>query len=247
MVGRRRWQFVLAAAVVAGSLAVGCGDDDEAAVVIPSAERLAAALIAQGDLEGTWTVNTGPEGPDADDAPVTPAGVVLEQGRQLLPGIDLCDAASDASRAAVDVRWKAFRQLDQEELDPIDPPTDRTGRLVFIQEFLTSAEPGEIETTFNLLRDGMAACLGPIPAGEEGPGRAEAIDIVAVGEDRVAVLTTIEEAGGGAQWYLYSALVRTGPTLASVTLVEITAGEGVAPEESAASFGEVVTIAVDRL
>lgn len=246
MVGRRRWQFVLAVAVAVGPLVVGCGDDD-AAVAVPSAEQLAAALLAPGDVEGTWTVNAGPEGSDAGDAPVTPAGVVLEEGQQLLPGIELCDAASDASRAAAAVRWQAFRQLDQEELDPIEPPTDRSGRMVFIQEFLTSAEPEEIETTFNLLREGMAACLGPIPAGEEGPGRSDAIDITAVGEDHYAVLTTIEEAGGGAQWHLYTALVRTGPTLVSVTLVEITAGEGVDSQQSAASFGDVVAVAVGRL
>lgn len=56
--------------------------------------------------------------------------------------------------------------------------------MIFVQEFLRSGDPAEIEATFTALRDGMQACQGDIPAGEEGPGSTESMAIPAVGEDR---------------------------------------------------------------
>ena len=32
--------------------------------------------------------------------------------------------------------------------------------MIFVQEFLTSGDPVEVEATFNALRDGMRACQG---------------------------------------------------------------------------------------
>ena len=57
----------------------------------------------------------------------------------MLPTIDLCDEATDASHAAAEgVEWMAFRQIDLEVDDPIEPPDDRVGNLVMVQEFLLS-------------------------------------------------------------------------------------------------------------
>ena len=61
---------------------------------------------------------------------------------------------------------------------------DREGHMIFVQEFLMSGDPAEAETTFNALRDGLRACQGKIPAGEEGPGKAEPMTIPDVGDDR---------------------------------------------------------------
>ena len=43
--------------------------------------------------------------------------------------------------------------------------------MIFVQEFLLSGDPAEVESTFTALRDGLQACQGEIPAGEEGPGK----------------------------------------------------------------------------
>ena len=228
--------MVVGAALLTG----GCGDD-AAAPAVPTAERLASALVTVDDQPGEWTVNTPPDG-----AGIPASGVVPADLQDALPGVELCDRASAASRAAADgLRWKAFRQLDLTEADPIDPPGDRTGRMVFVQEFLTSGTPDESATTFGLIRDGMRACLGTLPAGEEGPGTARSMALPAVGDERYGVLVTMREAGGWAEWRLHNALVRRGGVLMLMDVVEIRAG--VRPAYSVQDVGAFVTRAVDRL
>jgi hypothetical protein len=217
----------------------GCGGGAGEPVVSP--ERLASSLVTADDLEGDWTVTAPPPG-----AGVPASGVVPPELRDAFPGIELCERASAASRAALDgLRWKAFREIKRTEQDTIDPPEDLTGRIVFVQEFLTSDTPGEVETTFGLLRDGMRACLGDIPAGEEGPGTAVAMPVPEVGDGRYGVLTTFEEAGGWAEWRVHNALVRRGGVLMLMGVVEIRAG--VEPRYTVGDVGGFVTTAVDRL
>jgi hypothetical protein len=234
------FRVVGAAALTVG--AIGCGSDSSE-VTVPTAEELATALVTTDDFEGEWTVNAGP-----DDSPVALSGVIPDDQRELLPTIELCDTASPESQAAAEeLRWMAFRQLDLAVDDPIEPPADRTGHMVFVQEFLTSGDPAEIEATFDLLRDGMQACLGDIPAGEEGPGTAEEMALPDVGDDRYGVLMTIEEAGGGGEWRLHNALVRQGAVLMYMDVVDIRVGEGVEPYYSIDDVGRFVEIATDRL
>lgn len=239
MVLRRQ---VLSVAALSVALVMGaCGSDDTAATP-PNAQELASSLITADDYEGEWKLNV------PADAPEAASGVVPDELQTSLPGLELCDAASAESRAAVEsLRWKAFRQLDLTSADPIEPPDDRSGHLIFVQEFLTSAEPAQIETTFKLLRDGMQACLGDLPAGEEGPGTAEAMAVPEVGDDRYGVLTLLEEAGGWAQWRLHHALVRRGPVLVLLGVVEIRAGEGVEPLYSIDDVATMVQTAVAKL
>lgn len=229
--------------VVAAAFALvlgGCGSDgaDEA---VSTAEQLASSLVEAEDYDGTWTVNLPPDVPEEAES-----GVVPEELQDSLPSVELCDAASAESIAAVEgLKWKAFRQLDLAAEDPIEPPNDRTGHMIFVQEFLTSAEPGEVEATFDLVRDGMEACLGDLPAGEEGPGTAEVMTVPDVGDDRYGVLALVEEAGGWAEWRLHSTLVRQGSVLMSFVVVEITAG--VEPMYSVDDVSEFVKTAVDKL
>ena len=166
---------------------------------VPTAEQLAAALIAADDYDGEWTVNVPPDAESAID------GVVPENQQEMLPTIEFCGKASKESHSAADaLRWQAFRQIDQSEENPIDMGAgDRVGHMIFVQEFLVAGDPAEVESTFNALRDGMRACQGKFPAGEEGPGNAEPMTIPDVGDDRYGVLTTMEEAGGGAYWLLH--------------------------------------------
>ena len=211
--------------------------------VVPTAEQLAAALVTQDDFDGTWTVNVPP------DAQAMVNGVVPEEQQDMLPRIAMCDAASADSRAAGDaLRWQAFRQLDQTADDPIDMAAgDRVGHLIFVQEFLRSGDPAEIEATFNALRDGLTACQGEIPAGEEGPGRTEPMAIPALGDDRYGEVSTVEEAGGGGYWLLHNSLVRQGAVLMQMQVVDIVMGDGVEPEFSAEDIESFLTTAVDKL
>jgi hypothetical protein len=210
---------------------------------VPTAERLAAALVTADDYGGTWSVNVPPDTAGAID------GVVTEQQQGMLPKIVLCDKASAESRSAAEgLRWQGFRQIDQAEQDPIDlAGGDRVGHMIFVQEFLTAGDPAEIAKTFNALRDGMRACEGTFAAGEEGPGEAKPMAIPDVGDDRYGVLTTIEEAGGGAHWLLHSSLVRQGAVLMDLQIVDIVMGEHTEPAFTTSDIDLFLTTAVKKL
>jgi len=231
-----------AAAVVVAVLAgtAGCGGDGNATV--PTASELASSLLLVGDLPGEWSVNPGP-----DDGAVASSGVVDEAQQEMLPRLDFCDAASAEARATAEaLRWQAFRQLDLAAADPIDPPFDRTGHLTFVQEFLTAGEPATISATFDALRAGAQACMGEIPAGEEGPGTASDLAVPALGDARFGVRTVIEEAGGGAEWIIQNVLVRRGAVLLMLGVVDICMGD-VEPLYDAEAVGAMVRTAVARL
>ena len=164
----------------------------------------------------------------------------------MIPRIELCDEASEDARAAADdLRWMAFRQLDLTVDDPIEPPDDRSGHMVFVHEYMLSGEPDEIEATFELLREGQQACLGEIEAGEEGPGMAEEMELPDVGDDRYGVLVTVAEAGDWAEWRFHTALVRDGSVLIQIVVTDIRAG--VDPYYTVEDAGEMVTTAIDLL
>lgn len=231
-----RW--TVGAAVLVCATAVGCGDDVDGSP--RSAEQLAERLVEPADLPGTWTVHGRFAEAEVD-------GVVTDEAREMLPGVGLCDAASDASKAAAaSLAWKAFRQLDLEADDPLDPPVDRSGRMVFAQEFVTSGAVGDLAVAFDAVRDGVLACLGEIPAGEEGSGMVTEMEVPEVGDERVATLTELEEAGGWAQWRLHEVLVRDGSTLVRFTFVEIRSLD-VEPQYTVDEVGEIVATVVDRL
>ena len=237
----RRCAHVVAALALV--LPLGCGSDsggdDDAK--IPTAEQLGASLLTPGDLDGTWAVNAGP-----GDGLIPASGVLTEEARALLPSAELCPAASAESRAAVDgLAWMAYRQLDMTPEDPIVPPSDRTGHMVFVQQFLLSDEPSTVQRTFELLREGMKACLGEVDTGEEGPGMAAEMTTPGVGDDRYGVLTTVQEAGGGGEWLLHNTLVRQGAVLMMIDVVDIHLG--VDPLFTIDDVGAIVTTATDEL
>jgi len=232
-------------AVITASLALvvplGCGGDGggEGSAAIPTAEQLGASLLTPDDLDGTWVVNPGP-----DDSLIPASGVLSAEARAMLPSIELCPAASTESRAAADgLTWMAYRQLDMTLDDPITPPDDRTGHMVFVQHFLLAGEPAAVQATFELMRDGMKACLGEIDTGEEGPGAATEMTTPEVGDDRYGVLTTVQEAGGG-EWLLHNTLVRQGAVLMMVDVVEIHVG--VDPLLTTDDVDAIVTTATGR-
>ena len=206
------------AALALAALALGaCGSSEGATP--PTADELAAALVTGDDLDGQWSVNAGPDG--SGDV----SGVVTPEMQQRLPRLGLCDEAGQAARDAdANLQWLAFRQLDLATADPIDPPGDRSGHMAFVQEYLTAGDPAALQATFELLRDGVAACFGDIPAGDEGPGTARPLTIPELGDDRFGAQMTIAESGGSAEWRLSYAVVRDGPVLLSVVATDIAAG-----------------------
>lgn len=225
-------------ALAAAPVAVSCGSDDD---VPPTAEQLAGRLVDVGTYDGVWTVNRGP-----DDGSDMSSGVIPEDQRDLLPGVELCDAAgADARAASESLRWLAYRQIDLTVDDPIEPPADRAGHMVFVQQFLTAGDRDELAATFELLRAGSDACLGPLEATEEGPGEAATMPVPEVGDARFGVLTTIAEGGGWAEWRLYDAFVLDGDVLMSFVVVDIRAGDGVEPYYSIDDIDQMIAIAVN--
>ena len=238
MRGTKPTRALFAALCTLGLAAAACGDEADATP--RTAEQLATALVEPADLTGAWTPHEAPVGADID-------GVVTDEQQDLLPGLELCDRATDAAReAASGLRWKAFRQLDLTVDDPIDTPSDRSGHIVFVQEFLTSGDIDDITSSFDQIRVGMDACLGDFPAGEEGPGTAATLDVPAMGDDRVAVLTTMQESGGWAVWRLHQVMVRDGSTLLGFLVVEIHSTD-VAPLYSADDVAALVDTALAQL
>ena len=75
----------------------------------------------------------------------------------------------------------------------------------------------------------------------------EPMTIPDVGDDRYGDLTTIEEAGGGAYWLLHNSVVRQGPVLMDLQVVDIVMGEGVEPAFTTEDIGTFLTTAVDKL
>jgi putative hemolysin len=222
--------------------ASACGDGDDAAPVA-TPDELAASLLSPGDLEGAWSVTV----PD-DDVDIDLSGVVTEEMRDLMPGFELCPDASEAAQsAATGLEWDAFMQLELTTDDPIQPPDDRTGHMIFLQEFLLATDTDDTAATFDLLRDGIEACLGDIEADEEGPGYAEAMEVPELGDDRYGVLTTVDEAGGWAEWRLHQVIVRDGSALMSLVVTDIRAGDDVEPYFTIDAVGDIARTAVGKL
>lgn len=233
---RHRTRYLATSAIVLALAATACSTDDESA---RSPEELAAILLTAEDLEGQWGE------PTRDTVEAIVSGVVTDEQRELLPTVDLCETASAESRAtARALAPLAFRQLDLTVDDPIEPPDDREGHLVFTQQFMFSAQPDEIESTFESLVAGFEACLGEFPADEEGPGRTVEFELPALGDDRYATLTTLEEAGGWAEWMIYDAIVRDGSTLMNLVVIDIRAGDD--PLFSDSEIADIVARAVDK-
>lgn len=232
-------RMVIALAAI-GVLLVGCGDDQG---TIPSAEDLSRTLLDDVDLDGDWTRFDGPQG---GDEMVDPSGVLTEDQRDLVPVFEFCDEASDEAKAVGEsLRPLVFRQLDLQTDDEINPPFDRSGHMIFLQEFLYADDPEVIAQSFDTIQDGTTVCFGDIPAEEEGPGRAIELELPDVGEDRLGVLITIEEAGGWAEWHIQEAIVFDGPILMRLVLVDIRAG--VEPFFAVSDFAEIVRLADEKL
>ncbi len=220
----------------------GCGGGDDGESV-PTADELAADLLRPGDLDGAWSI-TVPEG----DVDVPESGVLTDEMQDLLPRFDLCSNASEQAQAtASGLHWDAFMQLELQSDDPIQPPDDRTGHMIFLQQYLAATDPADTSATFDLLHQGAQACLGDFEADEEGPGYVETMDVPDLGDDSYGVLMTVEEAGGWAEWLLHHVVVRDGPVLMMLVVTDIRAGEGVEPHFTVDDIGGIARTALEQL
>ena len=200
-------------------------------------------LISPDDLEGEWSVFDGPQG---GDQMVDPSGILTDEQQELVPLFELCEQASDeAKQVAEDLRPLVFRQMNLAVDDEIDPPFDRSGHMIFLQEFLYAGDANDIARDFRIVRDGTVECFGEIAAGEEGPGLAEELRVPDLGDGRIGVLVTVEEAGGWAEWRIQELLMHDGPVLMKFVLVDIRAG--VDPYFTAEEFGDIARVVADKL
>lgn len=203
-----------ALAVLTAVSLIGCGGS-------ASRGSLAESLMTEGDLPGKWSLDLGPE-----DMQLPESGEVSEENLKFLPRTELCDEASQDSKDAVEaLKWEAFRQFNMTVDDPIDPPLDREGHIVFVQEFLMSAEPDELSGMFADMSSGFDSCVGEIPAGEEGPGTLTRFTPADVGDEQIGALYTIGEAGGQGTWYVYVVFVRKGSVLMSLSVADVVMGD----------------------
>lgn len=236
---RHRVTRPLAVLLLVAVIATGCGNDAERTV--PSAQRQATMLLTASDLGAGWSVNPGP-----GDGPDLAGGVIPADAGDFVPKPELCDAADAATTATVDaIPWAAYRQLDLAAEDPIAPPDDRSGHMIFVQQLIAAAEPAVTARSFTALRDGLAGCLGDLPAGEEGPGTATTLDVGRFGDESAGVLTTVQEAGGWAAWRLHTIVIRHGGVLTALTIVEIHAG--VDPQLGPPDIARIAAAATARL
>lgn len=214
---------------------VGCGGSGSRAI-------LAESLLTVEDLDGPWSVNQGPA-----DVRLPESGVITDAEREFLPRMDLCDAASDASKDTIDsLAWEAFRQFDLAVDDPVDVPRDREGHIVFAQEFLMSGSSSDLSDALVRLSDGLDACVGDIPAGEEGPGTLTRFDPAPVGDQRIGALYTIGEAGGAGTWYVYVVFVRSGSVLVSLSVADVVLGD-LDPLIDRSAVDAITATAVDKI
>lgn len=213
MIRTRPWWLILMLVPVL----IGACTNDETVTQPISVDDLVAGLVTATDLGDGWSAPTAPDG---DLGKID--GAVSDAQHDELPRPELCEQASEASISAADnLRWRAFRAFELQVDDTITPPNDRSGHLVFLQELLTTGPADELRTSFDLLEEGYEACLGDIPASEEGPGTAASMQVPQVGEDRFGTLLTFGEAGGWAEWRIHQIVVLDGPVLMSLMIGEI--------------------------
>lgn len=223
-------------------VAAGCTRASRSPQAVFSTQELADRLLVASDLEGTWKSNTGPAG-----ANLSTTGIIDDANRDKLPQFELCDKVSQESRDALKVvEWQAFRQVDKEVDNPITPPKDREGHMIFVQEWLVSGESNELELIFNDISGAFKECLGDIPTGEEGPGQITEVEIEPIGDQRVAALAQFEEAGGVGTWNIYSVFIRAGTVLMGATAVDIVMGD-LEPELKIADLDKILSTALSKL
>lgn len=248
----RRSRRIGLAAVLLGLTLSACGEDadpqEDAGADPLTPEGLAAALVTPSDLGADWSVTQMADFPELSET-----GVVSEEVRDMLPRVELCDAADPEARDAADaLEWDAFRQLDLATGTPTRSPSPGkppVHHLVFAQEFLTSGEPADIETTYAALVTGSDACLGTEKTPDGETVRTTGLTVPELGDASHGWRSLVSEpgpAGRSATWDLRQVLVRDSGVLMMAQVAEITSPE-VATVMDDAEVESILATMVDKL
>ena len=194
---------------------------------VPSAAQLADHLVAPADLGPGWTLWEGFRA-----WPGGKPGVIPDDQRDQLPKLRLCpNAGQEAVALAEGLPWQAFTQVHQETSDPF-------ATMVVAQQQLLADEPDRTAQTFATLRDGLASCLTEnLPAGDWEIGRAERLEVPAVGQDRYAERTF------GFDGDTRLVLVKDGPVLMAIRIDEVL----ISPDAAATLTPETVNTLVGTM
>lgn len=235
---RRVWRLVIVAALAAALALPACGDDDGGESV-PTAEQLAESLLVVEDLDGDWTedfVET-PGCPSPDDCDEPFEGVITDDMRADLGGLDLCPEAGEEAVAAAAELPEQVLAIRSFTLEVDRPDVDS----VNVSESLLADEPAAAADLFEVLTAGVRTCLANPPTPED-PATGRELELPEIGDDRFGFLLRLGDDRD--RWDIRSVLVLDGPTIVAIAVNEVLSTENILSDDDVAS---IVSAAVDKL
>jgi hypothetical protein len=214
--------------IVAGLLlaVVGCGDDDGGST-IPTTDDLVNSLLTTDDLGVGWReefVETqGCRSPE--DCPEPFDGVITDEMREDMGGIDMCPEAGDeavAAGAGLTDKWQVTRAFTLE----VDNPEQNS---VSLAESLLVGEVQEITSLFDVLKEGFRICLDVPPPDDEVHIGDRELALPDLGDDRFGFLLSLGDEEN--RWDIRAVLVRSGGTVLALAENEILSGDSALTDE----------------
>ncbi len=242
----------LAGLVAAAALAVlgACSSEgtsaDQESPTVPTPQELAAVLLVEDDLGPEWDVNTWD---DDDGVPSTPQGVITpEQPLRYAESAHFVEWFCRSGGASVpSPSWQAGTWLyaPRPESDPQGP---------YLVELLLAAEPAGVQDQFADIREVMADCVVDVVGddfGERIETKGEVIEVGEVGADRFAVRTRhraeMPGVDGTKGRYEWAVLVREGPVLVAIKVIEYVSSETAELPEPVTDVTAIVSTALNKL
>lgn len=215
---------------------VGCGDDDSEAT-IPTAENLVDSLLTTDDLGATWREDfvetAGCSSPEDCQEPFD--GVITDEMRQDMGGIDMCPEAGDeavTAAAGLADRWQVVRSFT---LDVNDPDQDSAN----LAENLMAGDVDEITDLFEVLRDGFLTCIEVPPPDDETHIEARELALPELGDDRFGFLLSLGDEED--RWDIRAVLVRSGGVILALGENEILSGDPALTDDDLAAIAATAT------
>lgn len=205
----------------------GCGDED---VAVPTPDELLQRTVTAADLGDPWR-----------SAPESEPQIITDDNRGDLATLDVCaDASEDDRRLATELAWQVIGAAGY-VTDPVPAFTPT------LTASLLADDPAMIRDTFETLRTAMTGCLPTstviIDAGEF---EVTELDISSVGDDRFGVrYRQTDQPEGNDRWDLRHVIVREGPILMWLSLIEITPSADAMVDD--AEFDAAIVVATSRL
>lgn len=216
------------AVAILGLLLASCGGSD--GVGVPTPEDLAASLLTADDLGGEWLA-----------VPDFASGMLSDEMKGEISLPELCAQADAAAvEAAAGLEWQVGAAFSRGEMS-------EDGYVPTLVQLMLVGETDEIASTFEALRQGLAACAGTDQVFEgEGAFRIEEVPLPAVGDDRIGLRYQQTDAPTDhVHFDMRPMLVRDGAVIMWLNETEITlaAEPAVALDE----LSGILTAAVENL